>query len=177
MTTIKIGDLLDFSSHLAASTSPSNEPPRLKGTVHHRPPGYRANDSRNRKTIKATNQITRNTIKVEKISEDEKCPNILVRNGVMCMPYRPHVKREGEDRTFVISQGRRKSGGDRVVGGQRADVMTETGVCGGDKKEKGKSLILNFNVDKTWLVAICGNTAYCFMGQRVSLFTNKLQVS
>ena len=88
-TTVRIGDLLDFSSPLVSSISPENEPLQPKGTVHHRPPHYTGPTKNN--TNKKEMKIQQ--VKVEKKAEIEKCPNVLFRNGVICTPYRTPMKK------------------------------------------------------------------------------------
>ena len=106
MATIKIGDLLDLSSPLAASTCQGIEQPRLAATVHHRPEGFKPEDTeagRRRRERKPSGNVAR--IKVER--EDEvKCPNVLVRNGVICTPYR--TRRKEEDRGAVCGPSKRR---------------------------------------------------------------------
>lgn len=120
MTTIKIGDLLDFSSPLAVSTCPSGELPQSTGTVHHRPLNYTPEESMRRRQRKPSNK---SCIEVEE--EEEKCPNVLVRNGVICTPYRV-VKREissQDEFTCVVHQGRSESR--RCENGGRRDKSME----------------------------------------------------
>ena len=100
---IKIGDLLDFSSPLAASMPPGSVLPQLTGTVHHRPSHYEPSEARRHRERKSSNPIPSRRIKVED-SEEERCPNVVVRNGVICMPYRS----EGdESKRRGISDGSR----------------------------------------------------------------------
>lgn len=96
MAVVKIGDLLDLSSPLAASISPNGERPRSGGTVHHHPPNYTPQDtSGRRREGKPGNHIAMGYTKVKE-EEDEKCPNVLVRNGVICTPYRTKNGRREE---------------------------------------------------------------------------------
>ena len=103
VATLKIGDLLDLSSPLAASMPPGNALTQLAGTVHHRPSHYGPpSDARPHPEGKATNQMPRKRIKVERDPEEEKCPNVVVRNGVICTPYRDGLE--------VCGSGERSTG-------------------------------------------------------------------
>lgn len=134
MATIKIGDLLDLSSPLAASTCQGTERPRSGATVHHRPEGYKPEEAgRRRRERKPSGHVAR--IKVER-EEEVQCPNVLVRNGVICTPYR----REQEDRGAVSGPMHRR--GEEVPRQERSlgvrNVRLEGGRCEGSEEEKQK---------------------------------------
>lgn len=144
MATIKIGDLLDLSSPLAASTSPSGELPRLAATVHHRPPNYTPENVAKRRERKPPNP-TRCRIKVEK-DEEEKCPNILVRNGAICTPYRAIKRENGRiDEFAAVYQGRREAM--TIENGAREEMSGERGgrshIHAEQKQETGKNTTLH----------------------------------
>ena len=135
MATIKIGDLLDLSSPLVASTSPAGELLQLGGTVHHHPADYspssssaaaaattsplsrtfssssfnseaeqqqwRSDGCMPSKAAVQTRQrdqvfVVDGHVKVEReeVTAEGKCPNVVVRNGVICTAYRGQVKQE-----------------------------------------------------------------------------------
>lgn len=100
MGTIRIGDLLDLSSPRAPSTSPGGEPPRSTSTVHHRPEGYQQTEEHRQGNRWPTNHVAAvapSYVKME--TAHGKCPNVLVRNGVMCTPFRgERTKKEVERR-------------------------------------------------------------------------------
>ncbi len=132
VATLKIGDLLDFSSPLAASMAPGNVPPQLTGTVHHRPSHYQPSETRQHRDGKSTNQISRRQIKVERETEEDKCPNVVVRNGVICTPYRA-AKAEGSE-VCDVKEGTMK--------GQEAGSNTERVIRNISAKERGKIISL-----------------------------------
>ena len=134
VATIKIGDLLDFSSPLAASMTPGNVQPQYTGTVHHRPTHFQPHHhNHHREHGRLTNQIQRRRIKVEKreTPEEERCPNVVVRNGVICTPYRSQMEERGEE----VACGSGTSDGSRfsvmAVGREPGSKMMEHA-----KKEK-----------------------------------------
>ena len=89
---IRIKDLLDFSLPPASSIAPGNVRPLSVGTVHHHPLNYIPNNERTGPQQAEFNP-PRSFINV-KTEKDEKCPNVCVRNGVICAPYQ-RVKTEG----------------------------------------------------------------------------------
>ena len=145
VATIKIGDLLDLSSPLATSISPTCELPRSGGTVHHRPADYTPQSSGERRERKAANQMNAVRVKVER--DEEKCPNVMVRNGGICTPYRPiRVKREGGGESMTQPGWSSQNGGMRggeVAGGMDRGTWKEGGVCEGRIPEKGMSIKKN----------------------------------
>lgn len=126
---IKIKDLLDFSLPLGASISPSSERPQSTGTVHHRPVDYIPSNERHG-VRRTANVIAMGHIKTENNPVEEKCPNVCVRNGEICTPYR-HVKQEGQE-----EGGRGVIGGRCKRGGEEREMRASTGVCRGGMEEK-----------------------------------------
>lgn len=165
MAALKIGDLLDFSSLPGTSTSPSSELPRPKGTVHHHPSHYVPHNKAQRRSTnhraarsstqdvapdaqrRSTNQRAARSSTQDKRSttteEDVRCPNVLVRNGVLCKPYRPPEqgdRRDGERREGgVIRETKDRGRGERGGGEQkrREEKCTNSKT----KKNQGKKII------------------------------------
>jgi hypothetical protein len=165
MATIKIGDLLDFSSPLVASTYQGAELPQLAATVHHRPPNYTPEDAGGRRRRRERKPSSVFKIKVER-EEEEKCPNVCVRNGVICTPYR--AMKEDERREFTptvhqtpvheISQINSSKDRDRIEReGERESMLREgkrrLGERDGghgrmEEQETGEKVIIHSSHDK-----------------------------
>lgn len=132
MATIKIGDLLDLSSPLAASTSPGDVPPQSAGTVHHRPPNFSQKEAGHHCRERRRDKVA---IKVEKEAAEDKCPNVVVRNGVVCTPYRAAAKREV---LMDVEQGmRRGERGGRGDGGGDGGTAATSRIGGWTKRDEG----------------------------------------
>lgn len=108
MSTIRIGDLLDLSSPRETSICRDGGQLRSTGTVHHRPEGYQQTEEHRRQGNEwPTNHVAAaavgtapSYVKIE-TGAHGKCPNVLVRNGVICTPYREMFKEEVERRERV----------------------------------------------------------------------------
>ena len=143
MPNIKIRDLLDFSLPLGSSSAPGGVLPLSGGTVHHRPLDFIPDSSIGGYSTPA--QMPRSQVKIERETDEERCPNVCVMDGVICMPYRP-VKEEEEG----AGQARgHVNGGGVSPGGrheQRPDMMA--GVMAGAyyegyREKRGKLVKIN----------------------------------
>ena len=100
MNTMKVGDLLDLSSPREPSICPGGGRLQSTATVHHRPEGYQHTEEHRQGNRWPTNHIEAAAATVAPSSYvkmetgNGKCPNILVRNGVICTPYREEIKEE-----------------------------------------------------------------------------------
>lgn len=106
-TTIMIRDLLDFSSLPGASISPGSVPPRSGGTVHHRPPHLAAEKTPEgvKAAVRIPSKLPPRALTQQRKSSigqrrerdggmKERCPNVVVINGVICTQHRSRGHRD-----------------------------------------------------------------------------------
>ena len=141
-SSVKIKDLLDFSSLLGSSISPDNERPRSTATVHHRPPHYIPKSHTDRSP--STGQKREIHVKKEKDLNNNfiKCPNVVVRDGIICMPYRETVKKEDEVKMSTDRRcNRRDRGRKELLKGDKEQRNKDICRSERSKKLRGKVLV------------------------------------